>query len=249
MDIGAKGLVFDRQLISGDEFDEFDKKFKTLRPNEIKNSLKVSKSEFQMILSQIVECVGCRRSVERLYTNIMDNNYSTLDPIFIRNGVLSVCDPKFLQSSQLMCTLLYNHDSQLNLLLENQPRNKKNSRCNLHQLDSFRTKPFSENWQETWDSMKKNCKEKITLIEAEELHEILNDYLKKHKFCQECRTKVEKAYTLLMVEPTPAKEKVYVATIYQGIKRCLKDKHIHLPTKVDYIDELIKRAEPEIVGR
>jgi hypothetical protein len=97
--------------------------------------------------------------------------------------------------------------------------------------------------------MKKNCKEKITVVEALELHATLDDYLKKHKFCQECRTKVEKAFTLLMSESNPTKkEKGYVSAIYSGIKRCLKDKHIHLPTETEYIDDLIKRAEPEIIG-
>ncbi|KAG5683430.1 hypothetical protein PVAND_012711 [Polypedilum vanderplanki] len=249
MDLESKGLIFDRELIEGEAFIEFDKKFRLLKPVEIRNSLTVTTSDFQNVLGQTVPCVGCRRSVEKLYKTIMTNGYATLDPIRIKNGKLSVCD-KYLQSSQLMCTLLYEHDIQLNELLENQPRNKKNSRCNLHSLESFRpfVRPFSETWYETWECMKKNCREKITTVEANELHATLDEYLKKHKFCQECRTKVEKAYTLLMSEPNPTKEKGYVTAIYNGIKRCLKDTHIHLPTEFDYIDDLIKRAEPEIIG-
>jgi hypothetical protein len=248
MDLTEKGLCFDRELIMGEVYEDFDKKFNLLELPELKTSLSVTKNEFQNVLSQMVPCVGCRRSVERLYSTIMTHNYATLEPIKIRNGSLSVCD-KHLQSSQLMCTLLYNHDNQLNVLLENQPRNKKNSRCNLHSLESFRTRPFSETWYETWECLKPNCKEKITVVEAHELHATLEEYLKKHKFCQECRTKVEKAYTLLISEANPAKEKGYVTAIYNGIKRCLKDKHIHLPIKAEYIDDLIKRAEPEIIGR
>lgn len=252
MDLDGKGLIFDRELVDGEHFSEFDKKYRLLKPGEIRNSLTVTTSEFQSVLGQTVPCVGCRRSVEKLYTTIMTNGYATLDPIRIKNGTLSVCD-KYLQSSQLMCTLLYEHDIQLNELLENQPRNKKNSRCNLHSLESFRpfVRPFSETWFETWECMKKNCREKITVVEAHELHATLDEYLKKHKFCQECRTKVEKAYTLLMSEPNPTKEKGYVSAIFNGIKRCLKDKphtHIHLPIEIDYIDDLIKRAEPEIIG-
>jgi hypothetical protein len=250
LDLNAKGLIFDRVAVEGENFEDFDKKFKLLKPAEVKSSLTVTTSIFQNVLGQTVPCVGCRRSVERLYSTIAANNYATLDPIRIRNGIgLSVCE-KYLQSSQLMCTLLYEHDVQLNKLLENQPRNKKNSRCNLHSLESFRpfTRPFSETWYETWDCMKKNCREKITVVDAHELHATLDEYLKKHKFCQECRTKVEKAYNLLMNEANPAKEKGYVTQIYNGIKRCLKDKHIHLPIETDYIDDLIKRAEPEIIG-
>jgi hypothetical protein len=60
---------------------------------------------------------------------------------------------------------------------------------------------------------------------------------------------VEKAYSLLVNESNPSKEKGYVASLYSGIKRCLTDKHIHLQTKIEYIDGLIKRAEPELNGR
>lgn len=59
---------------------------------------------------------------------------------------------------------------------------------------------------------------------------------------------MEKAYALLLNESNPVKEKGYVAALYSNIKRCL-DKHIHLQTKADFIDSLIKRAEPELNGR
>lgn len=60
---------------------------------------------------------------------------------------------------------------------------------------------------------------------------------------------VLRAYSLLVEEPDPSKEKGYVAALYSGIKRCLPDKHLHLQTKTDYINKLITRAEPELLGR
>lgn len=60
---------------------------------------------------------------------------------------------------------------------------------------------------------------------------------------------MEKAYTLLVNESNPTKEKGYVAALYSNIKKCIADKHIHLQTKVDFIDSLMKRAEPELNGR
>lgn len=57
------------------------------------------------------------------------------------------------------------------------------------------------------------------------------------------------AYSLLVEEPEPTKEKGYVSSLYAGIKRCLPDKHIHLQTKTDLITKLISRAEPELLGR
>lgn len=60
---------------------------------------------------------------------------------------------------------------------------------------------------------------------------------------------VERAYALLVNESNPSKEKGYVAALYSNIKKCIADKHIHLQTKADFIDSLIKRAEPELNGR
>lgn len=62
------------------------------------------------------------------------------------------------------------------------------------------------------------------------------------------------AYSLLIEDPEPCKEKGYVSALYSGIKRCMPDKsdhekHIHLQTKTDYIAKLIGRAEPELLGR
>jgi len=70
-----------------------------------------------------------------------------------------------------------------------------------------------------------------------------------YRFCGECRTKVLRAYTLLVEESDPCREKGYVPALYLGIKRCIPEKHIHLETRTSYIANLITRAEPELMGR
>jgi len=69
------------------------------------------------------------------------------------------------------------------------------------------------------------------------------------RFCVECRNKVLLASSLLTREPEPTKEKGYVAILYSGIKRCIPDRHVHLPAITEYIGTLIGRAQPEIMGR
>lgn len=60
---------------------------------------------------------------------------------------------------------------------------------------------------------------------------------------------IEKAYKILVGETTP-KEKGYVPALYANIKKCHPDKHIHIFTnKIDFLDALIRRAEPEVNGR
>ena len=61
--------------------------------------------------------------------------------------------------------------------------------------------------------------------------------------------KVLRAYWLLVEEPEPGREKGYVPALYAGIKRCLPDKHIHLPASTDYITALVARVHPDIIGR
>lgn len=58
-----------------------------------------------------------------------------------------------------------------------------------------------------------------------------------------------KAYSLLIEEEDPSKEKGYVEELYAGIKRCMVDKHVHLDTDINYIGALISRAEPELMGK
>ena len=68
------------------------------------------------------------------------------------------------------------------------------------------------------------------------------------RFCTECRTKVLLASSFLTTNADPSKEKGYVSSLYDGIKRC-QSGHIHLPLKTEYIHSIIGRAQPEIMGR
>lgn len=78
-------------------------------------------------------------------------------------------------------------------LIENQPKkNKKSVRCLLHSLDSQRSRPLTPVWRDVWDCMKPDCKKDVCIIEASSLYATLETYLRKHRFCAECRTKVLK---------------------------------------------------------
>lgn len=96
--------------------------------------------------------------------------------------------------------------------------------------------------------MRASARDHVTLVHFNTLHDTLHNYLRKHRFCADCKTKVLRAYQLLVEEKEPQKEKGYVGALYGGIKRCLLDKHLHLQAKTDYIAHLIARAEPELLG-
>lgn len=245
MDLNSKGLAIDSSHIKGKELEEFTRKFNLLTADELRESLEIDSTTFLSVLNQCVQCVGCRRSVERLFYQLTLSGHPTLDPIVLKSSViLSIAEDK-MKTPQSLGTLLYRHHEVLNNLVESKLRNK--TRCVLHSLDAFRSKPFSETWREVWSSMKQRCREELSVIKDTELHEVLENYLKKHKFCQGCRAKIEKAYNILVGETT-SKEKGFVAALYANIKKCQPEQHIHVQTKADFIDTLIRRAEPEVNG-
>ena len=57
-----------------------------------------------------------------------------------------------------------------------------------------RTRATSLQWQPLWDSMAAECREELTLVEADTLLDTIEAYLQKHRFCPECRLKVLRAY-------------------------------------------------------
>ena len=125
------------------------------------------------------------------------------------------------------------------------------------------------NWRPLWDSMAQECREELTLVEANTLLDTLEAYLQKHRyknshfllarnihincrydrFCPECRLKVLRAYSLLVGEVEPTEEKGYKPLLYLGLKCCPAEKHIHVQCNADLMSLLIARAEPELVGR
>ncbi|ALC47528.1 CG2182 [Drosophila busckii] len=246
MDLNSKGLVIDSPQIRGRELEEFSRKFNLLTETERQQSLEIDSSAFISVLNQCVQCVGCRRRVERLFYQLTVSGHRTLDPLELRpTGTLGITEEK-LKTPQALGTLLYRHHEVLNNLLDSKLRNK--TRCVLHSLDAFRAKPFSETWREVWSAMKSNCRTEVTIIETKELHDVLDKYLKKHKFCAGCRTKIERAYKILIGEVS-TKEKGYAAQLYAHIRKCVPDEHIHVSTnKIEFLDALIKRAEPEVNG-
>lgn len=85
----------------------------------------------------------------------------------------------------------YKFSSRLQLLVENQPRSKKSQRCVLHSLESSRSRFLGDNaWKDVWECMSEQCQEEVTFISFQTLQDTLDNYLRKHRFCGECRTKV-----------------------------------------------------------
>ncbi|XP_050532823.1 gametogenetin-binding protein 2-like isoform X2 [Daktulosphaira vitifoliae] len=253
MDLSNEDLVQEVKQVPPlkvQSLDSFIKKYRMLNKRELQDVLKVSIKEILDIMSESIDCVGCRRSAEKLFIEMAKLGQNALFPLVVVNSYFISIRYEFYDEERCMYNLLQNtNGNRLSSIASSRRQSKKSRRCVYHSLESQRlVRPMASGWQDIWKHMTDPCRDEIVLIESSSLLSTLDNYLRKHRFCGDCRTKVMKAYALLIEEEDPSKEKGYVEELYSGIKRCVGDKHVHLDTDINYIGALISRAEPELMG-
>ncbi|MCJ8748563.1 hypothetical protein PDJAM_G00166140 [Pangasius djambal] len=241
-------LHFDSHQTNSSQIKPFIERHSMLKQQDLSMALMVMSREVFSALSQLVPCVGCRRSVERLFAQLTDSGYFALEPLTVGSaGVLSVARA-CLADPRKLYTLFYVHGSKLNDVIDSIPKSKKNKRCQLHSLDTHKPKPLGGSWMDVWELMSQECREEVVLIDSACLLETLETYLRKHRFCTDCKNKVLRAYNILVGELDCSKEKGYSAALYEGLRCCPHERHIHVCCETDFIAHLLGRAEPEFAG-
>lgn len=266
------------------DYEAFLNKYSNLLSNSNNSSLskliRLDQANLMKQLSKLINCIGCRTSIERFYKQLVkltastvnenNNKFSTaIDPFFIDpNGYLTIKE-NIINDPSTVYSLFYLNSFKLDELIEQVVKFKKaNKRCNLHSLD-YKTKatfqqfkrsvspspsstsssstssldqlntrsatsaentnslrlPFTSlvksDWLIVWDSFTNDeLRLKSLVIDTSKFLLTLDSYLRKHKFCNDCKLKVIKAYNLLVGESDPNKEKGYCSNLYDGIKCC-----------------------------
>ncbi|XP_064834733.1 gametogenetin-binding protein 2-like isoform X2 [Oncorhynchus masou masou] len=248
MEFTDDAMNLDSHQINSSEMKQFVEHHSMLKQQDLNNAMIVSSREMFSALSQLVPCVGCRRSVERLFSQLVESGNPALEPLTVKPiGVLSVTKACVVNAKKLY-TLFYVHGSKLNDMIDAIPKSKKNKRCQLHSLDTHKPKPLGGSWMEVWELMSQECRDEVVLIDGACLLETLETYLRKHRFCTDCKNKVLRAYNILVGELDCTKEKGYCAALYEGIRCCPHERHVHVCCETDFIAHLLGRAEPEFTG-
>uniref|UniRef100_A0ABM5EN96 Gametogenetin-binding protein 2 n=1 Tax=Pogona vitticeps TaxID=103695 RepID=A0ABM5EN96_9SAUR len=241
-------LNLDGHQNNGAQLKQFIQRHSMLKQQDLNIAMMVTSREVLSALSQLVPCVGCRRSVERLFSQLVESGNPALEPLTVGSkGVLSVT-PSCMRDAKKLYTLFYVHGSKLNEMIDAIPKSKKNKRCQLHSLDTHKPKPLGGCWMDVWELMSQECRDEVVLIDSSCLLETLETYLRKHRFCTDCKNKVLRAYTILIGELDCSKEKGYCAALYEGLRCCPHERHIHVCCETDFIAHLLGRAEPEFAG-
>ncbi|NWW11787.1 GGNB2 protein, partial [Oreocharis arfaki] len=241
-------LNLDGHQNNSTQLKQFIQRHSMLKQQDLNIAMMVTSREVLSALSQLVPCVGCRRSVERLFSQLVESGNPALEPLTVGpKGVLSVTRSCMTDAKKLY-TLFYVHGSKLNDMIDAIPKSKKNKRCQLHSLDTHKPKPLGGCWMDVWELMSQECRDEVVLIESSCLLETLETYLRKHRFCTDCKNKVLRAYNILIGELDCSKEKGYCAALYEGLRCCPHERHIHVCCETDFIAHLLGRAEPEFAG-
>uniref|UniRef100_A0A8C8HX86 Gametogenetin-binding protein 2 n=1 Tax=Oncorhynchus tshawytscha TaxID=74940 RepID=A0A8C8HX86_ONCTS len=236
MEFTDDAMNLDSHQINSSEMKQFVEHHSMLKQQDLNNAMIVSSREMFSALSQLVPCVGCRRSVERLFSQLVESGNPALEPLTVKPiGVLSVTKACVVNAKKLY-TLFYVHGSKLNDMID------------LHSLDTHKPKPLGGSWMEVWERMSQECRDEVVLIDGACLLETLETYLRKHRFCTDCKNKSLRAYNILVGELDSTKEKGYCAALYEGIRCCPHERHIHVCCETDFIAHLLGRAEPEFTG-
>jgi hypothetical protein len=124
--------------------------------------------------------VICLCSVERLFSDLVESGYPALEPLVVNADASVSVTPEYQERAKSLASLFHVHAPKLSSIIKALPKSRKNQRCVLHSLDVQRSRPLS-NWIEVWDTMSRECREAVVLIEADMLLFTLESYLKKHR--------------------------------------------------------------------
>uniref|UniRef100_A0A0B7BFE8 Gametogenetin-binding protein 2 n=1 Tax=Arion vulgaris TaxID=1028688 RepID=A0A0B7BFE8_9EUPU len=229
------------------DLEHFTNKFNTLTKDEVTTALLVSGKDIVSMLSHMVPCVGCRKSVERLFYQLQKSQHPALEPLVITSrGEMSIRHD-YLLNPRLLFSLFHVHGSKLHSVVEAMSKSKKNKRCNLHSLETHKSRTVGC-WLDAWDALAESCRGKVLVVDMNQLLTTIDTYLDKHKFCAECKTKVMLAYSILIGEHDSSSEKGYCAALYENLHCCAKERHVHVLNDTEFIAQLLEKAEPEFIG-
>lgn len=91
------------------EVQSFQKRFQCLSADDLAVATMVRQKDVLSFLSHSVPCVGCRRSIERLYNQLVESGQPALEPLIITNSGVLTMDSSFLKDPKLVYALFYKH--------------------------------------------------------------------------------------------------------------------------------------------
>jgi len=240
-------LLHDINQPTKTEEGQFLKKFLMLEEKELETAFRIRNNELFEVLNQLVPCVGCRRSSEIFYQQMVENGSCGKPPLYPicvdKNGTMTLAKERV--NKTFLCSLFYCPSVKMQTMLESLRKCKAGKRCSLHSIDSQRLKCVNAS-SDVWDYINGKFQNDSIIIEAKTVVETIEQYSHRHRFCTECKSKIMMAYNLLIGEADRRKERGFIPHLYEGIKFVKENRYFHVSCKSNYFDTLV--GNEDILG-
>lgn len=80
-----------------------------MKQQDLNIALMVTSREVYSELAQVVPCVGCRRSVERLFSHLVESGNPALEPLTVKPTAMLSVSKVCLADIEKLYTLFYVH--------------------------------------------------------------------------------------------------------------------------------------------
>ncbi|CAK8690251.1 unnamed protein product [Clavelina lepadiformis] len=255
------------------DYDDFAKKYHSLDREELEEACAIQDKDLFLSLPQLIGCVGCRRSVEHLFQQVQTLHNAVYESISVSASGIMTISQSFIENPKKLFHLFYCVRPKLYELLETLMNSKKNKRCIFHSLKMQKpnetpneNKPTLPRWchcsiMDVWDRMCRECHEEVAMLQCDGIIRTMDQYLKKHRFCIDCKSKVQRAFHILTGEVECKTEMGFCSAIYEGLRSCntpkmkttepestKPSKHIHICCERSYIVHMLTQADTEMIG-
>ncbi|TMW63446.1 hypothetical protein Poli38472_002387 [Pythium oligandrum] len=263
---------------SAAEAREFRKRWMFLTDAERTASLRANAQQFLQTATELLPCLGCRNSTEALFQRLLSGAGSPPTLIvnsglcFEKDKHFRLGDAHMTSSDGTLALFLH-HERYGNTSLAKYSRPSKVAsarvRCPLHSQRS-RGRPRPAAFEALWNKLPEDQRRHLSHIDSEQFLTDLENYLRRHRFCCRCKEKVLEAYDLLIGSSCSeddcedcagfdcgdkhhdrgdyGDELHYTSYLFDELTYSRATSHIVVPCHIDFMSQLMSRADQEIVG-
>eukprot|EP00051_Salpingoeca_urceolata_P008896 m.109736 g.109736 ORF g.109736 m.109736 type:complete len:546 (-) comp15994_c4_seq2:122-1759(-) len=224
----------------------FQQKWGMLSSEDRSKAFVVTKRAVMKTAESHVACVGCRHSVEQLLHKVSQSRDNVLGPLNVYPDESVGIDADMGKAR--VASLFSAAKERLCHLQDTQPAGRRNRRCALHSLEPR----ANNNWLEIWLQMSAACQKEATMVCAAQLQTALDKYVQRHRFCAQCKQKVQRALDTLLSGEEPELEcdrEEFLPELYHGLNSCHvggQIEHIHMDCDVASLAQIISFGQAPV---
>lgn len=239
-------------------------------------SLRADFHQFLQTANDLLPCLGCRNSTETLLQKLLDG--AVQSPLLVVRSGLTFdkkdrhfrLNSMYTNNADSSLSLFLHHErwgsAALGKLGRTGSKTGSRARCPLH-AQRARGRPRPAAFEALWHKLPDEHKRHLAHIDSDQFLSDLEGYLRRHRFCCRCKEKVLEAYDLLVGSSCSeddcedcagfdcadkhsdyGDDLHYTSYLFDELTYSRATSHIVVPCHLEFMTQLMARADQEIVG-